>query len=619
MKFLNSSCVSLSSFKDQFNYCLRSIFQDIKSFRCGKNGLCLIFFGFFSATSFPPFSASAQTGVVRFAVIGDYGTDSSGERDVADLVKSRSPDFIIGVGDNNYPDGETSTIDRNVGKYYHEFIFPYNGNYGAGASENRFFPTLGNHDWHAENAQPYLDYFNLPGNERYYDFVRGPVHFFAIDSDSQEPDGSNVNSVQANWLKNKLASSKAVWKIVYFHHPPYSSGKHGSTERLQWKFKEWGATTVISGHDHIYERLLINNFPYFVNGLGGAGRYSLEDTVSGSQKRYNADYGAMFVEASSAEITFRFVNREQVLIDSYTITDSPQFGAPNNLRATTVSNNQINLSWTDNSNSESGFLVERCRGTGCANFQQIGQVGANVTDYSDSGLEAAVYAYRVRAFNETENSAYSNSSEASTITVSPTDVFSDNFDDGIFDASKWTHGIFSRHLSSLDAQTSVIEQNGRLQITPRAGEDSGNYNGYVSTSAWNMTGSSAEVEVVQSGNSKTVTILAVGTDDDNWYRFRAKGGTLYLERRKNGSTSRTAINFDKTRHRFWRLRHDPAADTIVFETSPDGEKWTARRTVERQTAITALKIELIAGTIANDAASGTVLFDNFILRGNTAQ
>jgi hypothetical protein len=65
---------------------------------------------------------------------------------------------------------------------------------------NQFFPTLGNHDWYTPGAQPYLDYFHLPGNERYYDFVWGPVHFFAIDSDENEPDGVNQSSVQAKWL-----------------------------------------------------------------------------------------------------------------------------------------------------------------------------------------------------------------------------------------------------------------------------------------------------------------------------------------------------------------------------------------------------------------------------------
>ncbi len=83
------------------------------------------------------------------------------------------------TGDNNYPDGAAATIDENIGQYYADFIYPYTGSYGTGAASNRFFPSLGNHDWYTTGAMPYLDYFALPGNERYYRFTRGPVEFFA--------------------------------------------------------------------------------------------------------------------------------------------------------------------------------------------------------------------------------------------------------------------------------------------------------------------------------------------------------------------------------------------------------------------------------------------------------
>src|SRR6476661_8662271 len=86
----------------------------------------------------------------RIAVIGDFSSDlqTAPTRDVANLVKSWSPEFIATVGDNNYPDGAASTIDSNIGQYYHDFISPYSGSFGAGSpSGNRFWPTLGNHDW----------------------------------------------------------------------------------------------------------------------------------------------------------------------------------------------------------------------------------------------------------------------------------------------------------------------------------------------------------------------------------------------------------------------------------------------------------------------------------------
>jgi len=269
-------------------------------------------FGFLIASSL--FCQTPDT--IRFAAIGDYGDGGPAERDVADLVKSWKPAFIITLGDNNYPRGSDTTIDDHIGRFYHEFIAPYNGAFGVGAADNRFFPSLGNHDWRTPGAVPYLDYFTLPGNERYYEFVRGPVHFFVIDSDPHEPDGVGVDGAQARWLRDALARATEPWKIVYMHHPPYSSGnEHGNTPSMQWPFHLWGADVVMAGHEHTYERIERDSMLYFVNGLGGATHYGIADTVVGSRVRYAGDYGAMLIEATPQSIVFRFIDRSGREID----------------------------------------------------------------------------------------------------------------------------------------------------------------------------------------------------------------------------------------------------------------------------------------------------------------
>jgi fibronectin type 3 domain-containing protein len=368
--------------------------------------------------------------ITRFAVIGDYGCNCQGELDVSNLVKSWNPEFVITTGDNNYDFGEASTIDPNIGQYYHEFIYPYLGSYGAGADTNRFFPSLGNHDWGdgfidppSAGVQPYLDYFTLPGNERYYDFVRGPVHFFVLDSEDYEPDGNTSTSIQANWLQSQLAASTAQWKLVYFHYPPYSSGAHGSFARMQWPFEAWGATAVLNGHDHDYERIHQGNFPYFVNGLGGEDKSLISRAISGSQKRFDADFGAMLVTASTDSITFEFITRVGTLIDRYVMYTNPSAHAtiaPSALTATQNCASEIRLAWADNASNEDGFRIEQSiDGT---NFSEIGTVGPNVNSYvAQNLLPSATYYYRVNAFNAVGSTTFSNTANASTSASSSTE------------------------------------------------------------------------------------------------------------------------------------------------------------------------------------------------------
>lgn len=379
----------------------------------------------------PPRVASAQdSGTITFAAIGDFGSDDQHELDVANLVKSWNPEFIVTLGDNNYPSGEASTIDANIGKYYHEYIYPYRGSYGPGASTNRFWPSVGNHDWDNQiglKLQPYLDYFTLPNNERYYDIVRGPVHFFMLDSDGEEPDGYKSTSVQAQWLRNKLAASTAPWKIVILHHPPYSS--RTSYPNVQWPFQQWGASAVLAGHAHLYERVMKNGIPFITNGLGGESTGDFFTPIEGSVVRFGDDYGAMRITASATLLNFEFITVGGVVIDNYSMGQQPSLpAAPSNLQATTSSSSQINLSWTDNATNENGFFVESCVGSSCTNFSQIAQAGINVTSFTHTGLTAGgTYRYRVRSFNGNGNSTYSNIGEAVTpvspsVPVAPTSL-----------------------------------------------------------------------------------------------------------------------------------------------------------------------------------------------------
>ncbi len=103
--------------------------------------------------------------------------------------------------------------------------------------------------------------------------------------------------------------------------------------------------------------------------------------------------------------------------------------APSGCVATAYSPDYVSVNWTDNSTNEDGFRVERCTGTSTfcaanpAAWAQITETGPGATVYSDQGLASmTTYTYRVRAFNVTGPSPYSNTSTTTTLSLPPVAV-----------------------------------------------------------------------------------------------------------------------------------------------------------------------------------------------------
>jgi tartrate-resistant acid phosphatase type 5 len=259
-----------------------------------------------------------DTQTTTFAVIGDFGVDNGHERDVAELVASWNPSFIVTTGDNHYgKSGGTRAFSKSVGEYYGTWL------------DGAFFPSLGNHDYDVKPApKAYTDYFHLPGpglsntsgNERYYDFVQGPIHFFMLNSNAEEPHGTSSSSKQATWLKRQLAASSSKWNVVVVHHPPYSSdNEHGPSTYMRWPFAAWGADVILSGHNHSYERVMREGIVYFTNGLGGVTRYDFGSPTPGSEVRYMSDWGAQKVTVTDTELIFEFYNVKGQRVDRYSV------------------------------------------------------------------------------------------------------------------------------------------------------------------------------------------------------------------------------------------------------------------------------------------------------------
>jgi len=106
---------------------------------------------------------------------------------------------------------------------------------------------------------------------------------------------------------------------------------------------------------------------------------------------------------------------------SLTICGTTKLGTPTSLNASPQSSTQVLLTWTDNSTKETGYYVERCEGSGCTSFSVVATLGENSGSYLDEGLpEATTWTYRVKAFSSDNESAYSNTSVATTYLHKPT-------------------------------------------------------------------------------------------------------------------------------------------------------------------------------------------------------
>ena len=265
-----------------------------------------------------------QADSITFAVIGDYGRNTIQEDSVAKMVKSWKPDFIITMGDNNYLTGSAKTIKNNVGKYYGDYIYNPDAKpewqcNGAAAQQkqNRFFPAPGNHDNYAPHLKPYLDYFTLPGDEHNYDFTWGPVHFYSINTKKTAIISST--SKEATWLHNTLLHDSSTFKIVYFHHPPYSGGEHGSSKNMRWPFKDWGVDAVLTGHEHFYAKATIKGETqplYLICGNSGSNEHYPCNAHPLDKEKFdwlcdNIHFGAIKVTVTKHKAVFEYYAVEE--------------------------------------------------------------------------------------------------------------------------------------------------------------------------------------------------------------------------------------------------------------------------------------------------------------------
>ena len=238
-------------------------------------------------------AAESRSDALKFAVIGDWGRQGRPDqlqvaRQMGIACAKVKPSFVISVGDNFYEHGVTSLDDDH-------WQLSFEKVYDAPSLQVPWYVILGNHDY-AGNTVPQLEYgkthprWIMP--DRYY------IQTFAIDHKTKvdcffidtcpfieeyknKPLFAEIPAQDAKkqlqWLDQSLAASKAPWKLVFGHHPIYSSGLgHGNQpemiENILPLLQKHQVQAYFAGHDHDLEHLKVGKLDLIVSGGGSEHR-----------------------------------------------------------------------------------------------------------------------------------------------------------------------------------------------------------------------------------------------------------------------------------------------------------------------------------------------------------
>jgi predicted phosphodiesterase len=201
--------------------------------------------------------------IYRFAATADVGSGDKNQFDVGRAMAAyhaQHPyDLVVMAGDNIYTNGEMEKIGIAFEQPYAALL----------KQHVKFRACLGNHDIRSDNGIHQLQYPGYNMDDRNYTYRAENAQFFVLDTNT------NNWKAQLAWLEQQLKESQAQVKVVYGHHPAYSSGVYGTDDvmvaRLSPLFQRYGVQLYINGHEHNYERTNpIDGTTYLITGHGGA-------------------------------------------------------------------------------------------------------------------------------------------------------------------------------------------------------------------------------------------------------------------------------------------------------------------------------------------------------------
>ena len=267
---------------------------------------------------------------LSFLVFGDWGSGSTLQREVAGAMtrfsRGAKPNFAVSVGDNFY-DGGVADNDDPQWQTKFEQMYPRE------AMPFPFFAVLGNHDWRSNPATQF-SYRGPSGRWRmdgfYYKVAAGNglVDLFMVDTNLWLPQNgaTGLADKQTKWLDAALGASKAKWKIVVGHHPPYTDGIHAVEPDMMTVrtlitplLEKHGVQLMLSGHDHDLQHIVLPDAKtnFVICGAGGA---SMRRRFSNNFGPFYKDMtgGFMNIEISGDELKARVVDSQLQTLHEWT-------------------------------------------------------------------------------------------------------------------------------------------------------------------------------------------------------------------------------------------------------------------------------------------------------------
>lgn len=271
---------------------------------------------------------------IHVVAFGDFGAGNSHQAAVARAIAERNTsqrfDLGITLGDNFYSCGVRSVNDPKWKSRWEDFYTPLGF---------PFYATLGNHDY-GNPSIPCAFERGLPDAEvaytshskswrmpaRYYTFKAGPVLFIAIDTEGWSAE-------QLAWIQATLTASTGdpdiKWRIVYGHHPIYTSGVHLNERRVNELraqllpvLRAAHVDAYICGHDHDLEHLRTDGMEFLICGGGGAKLRGFDGAKEPISVSSASKYAFLDLTIDDHTFTARFLDINLQSLENPPLTDT---------------------------------------------------------------------------------------------------------------------------------------------------------------------------------------------------------------------------------------------------------------------------------------------------------